>query len=179
MDVELGSMGRRPRTGSLDQSRPAPAGANAPIKIVVAVDASSGAQTAFVRAVELLEKNRNPNSMLYVLATRALPARWGTVLLQEDSTQSEQERREEDKIRQLLAVYEDQLKSFKFRHRSGISRGDDVGSAICKRVEELKADLLVLGRRNVGTIKRTVTGSVSEYCAANSSVPVLIVEDKD
>jgi hypothetical protein len=113
MDVELGSMGRRPRTGSLDQSRPAPEGANAPIKIVVAVDASSGAQTAFVRAVELLEKNRNPNSMLYVLATRALPARWGTVLLQEDSTQSEQERREEDKIRQLLAVYEDQLKSFK------------------------------------------------------------------
>ena len=113
MDVELGSMGRRPRTGSLDQTRPAPEGANAPIKIVVAVDASSGAQTAFVRAVELLEKNRNPNSMLYVLATRALPARWGTVLLQEDSTQSEQERREEDKIRQLLAVYEDQLKNFK------------------------------------------------------------------
>jgi hypothetical protein len=118
MDVELGNMGRRARSGSLDQSRPAPAGANAPIKIVVAVDASSGAQTAFVRAVELLQKNRNPNSMLYILATRALPARWGTVLLQEDSAQSEQERREEDKIRQLLAVYEAQLKDFKVQSQS-------------------------------------------------------------
>jgi hypothetical protein len=97
----------------LDQSRPAPEGANAPIKVVVAVDASSGAQTAFVRAVELLDKNRNPNSMLYVLATRALSSKWGPMLLQEDSAQYEQERREEDKIRQLLAVYEDQLKNFK------------------------------------------------------------------
>lgn len=114
-DVELGTVGaqHRGRTGSLDESRPAPPGAKPPIKVVVAVNASSGAQTAFVRAVELLERNQNPNSFLYVLATRALPSRKGPLLLQEDAAFSESERREEERIRQLLAVYEDQLKGFK------------------------------------------------------------------
>jgi len=109
MDIELGQIGGRGRSGSLEQSKPSPEGANNPIKVVVAVDASSGAQSAFVRAVELMQKNLNPNSLLYVLATRALPTRWGTVL---EQTQQSEDRREEDKLRQLLGVYEQQLQPF-------------------------------------------------------------------
>jgi len=177
MDIELGQIGGRGRSGSLEQSKPSPEGANNPIKVVVAVDASSGAQSAFVRAVELMQKNLNPNSLLYVLATRALPTRWGTVL---EQAQQSEDRREEDKLRQLLGVYEQQLQPFEFRYRLGISRGDDVGPAIVKRVEELRADLLVMSRRDTGRLIKALTGgSVSQYCAENATVPVMIVRDTD
>jgi len=182
MDIELGQIGGRGRSGSLEQSKPSPEGANNPIKVVVAVDASSGAQSAFVRAVELMQKNLNPNSLLYVLATRALPTRWGTVL---EQAQQSEDRREEDKLRQLLGVYEQQLQPFEvpstpqkikslgltcefnpsqFRYRLGISRGDDVGPAIVKRVEELRADLLVMSRRDTGRLIKYTQATNLGYC---------------
>ncbi len=177
-DIEMQPVGdtpKRQRSTSTSSSKPVPPGAKDAIKVMVAVDASSGAQAAFVRAVELCEKNKNPNTMLYILAARALRPQLAPVAFNYDAASIAQEQKEEERLRQLVSLYEEQLKGFnvrrrtfvdhlvknglltfslQFRYKSLIARGDDVRQAIVKRASELQVDLLVTGRRGVSTLKR-------------------------
>ncbi|CAA3006197.1 universal stress A [Olea europaea subsp. europaea] len=47
---------------------------------------------------------------------------------------------------------------------------------ICQAAEQLHADLLVIGSRGLGTIKRAFLGSASNYCAHHVQCPILIVK---
>ncbi|EXB77509.1 Universal stress protein A-like protein [Morus notabilis] len=50
---------------------------------------------------------------------------------------------------------------------------------ICEAVEKYNIELLVLGSRGKGAIKRTFLGSVSSYCVHNAKCPVLVVKKPD
>ncbi|GLT96290.1 hypothetical protein SLE2022_139250 [Rubroshorea leprosula] len=47
---------------------------------------------------------------------------------------------------------------------------------ICQAIEQKHADLLIVGSRGLGKIKRAFLGSVSNYCAHHAKCPVLIVK---
>eukprot|EP00245_Coleochaete_scutata_P005114 TRINITY_DN1841_c0_g1_i1.p1 TRINITY_DN1841_c0_g1~~TRINITY_DN1841_c0_g1_i1.p1 ORF type:complete len:175 (+),score=28.93 TRINITY_DN1841_c0_g1_i1:91-615(+) len=47
---------------------------------------------------------------------------------------------------------------------------------ICTEVEDSDADLLIIASRGMGAIKRTLLGSVSEYCTKYCHAPVLVVK---
>ncbi|KAH9623581.1 hypothetical protein KSS87_013185 [Heliosperma pusillum] len=47
---------------------------------------------------------------------------------------------------------------------------------ICEVVDEIHADLLVMGNRAFGRFKRMLSGSVSKYCSLQASCPVIIVK---
>ncbi|CAF1924508.1 unnamed protein product [Brassica oleracea var. botrytis] len=49
---------------------------------------------------------------------------------------------------------------------------------ICETVENLHADLLVIGSRAHGRIKRMFLGSVSNYCSNHVHCPVVIIKPK-
>ncbi|KAJ3676079.1 hypothetical protein LUZ60_003491 [Juncus effusus] len=52
----------------------------------------------------------------------------------------------------------------------------DPRDVICDAVEQMHADLLVLGSHGYGPIQRALLGSVSNHCAQNVKCPVLIVK---
>ncbi|GFQ02487.1 universal stress protein a-like protein [Phtheirospermum japonicum] len=52
----------------------------------------------------------------------------------------------------------------------------DPKDKICQAAEELHVDLVVVGSRGLGAIKRALLGSVSNYCAHHVHCPVLIVK---
>ncbi|XP_021859057.1 universal stress protein A-like protein [Spinacia oleracea] len=52
----------------------------------------------------------------------------------------------------------------------------DPKDEICKAIEQIHVDMLVIGSRGLGGIKRAFLGSVSDYCAHHASCPVLIVK---
>jgi len=49
------------------------------------------------------------------------------------------------------------------------------GEGICRIAQDEKADLIVLGSRGMGAVKRALIGSVSEYVIRHSSVATLVV----
>ncbi|XP_023638256.1 uncharacterized protein LOC17887055 isoform X2 [Capsella rubella] len=51
----------------------------------------------------------------------------------------------------------------------------DPKEMICQAVEQTHIDLLVVGSRGLGMIKRAFLGSVSDYCAQHARCPILIV----
>ncbi|CAL0307807.1 unnamed protein product [Lupinus luteus] len=55
----------------------------------------------------------------------------------------------------------------------------DPKEKICEAVEELHADLLVMGCRAFGPIKRMFLGSVSNYCTHHAQCPVIIIKGND
>ncbi|KAM5567742.1 hypothetical protein ABKV19_015686 [Rosa sericea] len=52
----------------------------------------------------------------------------------------------------------------------------DAKTAICAAVLKYNVNLLVLGERGLGKIKRAILGSVSNYCVQNAKCPVLVVK---
>ncbi|PKA54483.1 Universal stress protein A-like protein [Apostasia shenzhenica] len=55
-------------------------------------------------------------------------------------------------------------------------RAGDPRDVICEAVEELGADILVIGSHGYGLFKRALLGSVSSHCAQNAKCPVVIVK---
>ncbi|XP_056171287.1 universal stress protein A-like protein [Syzygium oleosum] len=51
----------------------------------------------------------------------------------------------------------------------------DPKDTICQATEQMHMDLLVVGSRGLGKIKRAFLGSVSDYCAHHAKCPILIV----
>ncbi|KAJ8528917.1 hypothetical protein K7X08_030657 [Anisodus acutangulus] len=52
----------------------------------------------------------------------------------------------------------------------------DPKDKICQAADELHIDLLIVGSRGLGKIKRAFLGSVSDYCAHHVHCPILIVK---
>ncbi|PRQ44300.1 putative universal stress protein A [Rosa chinensis] len=52
----------------------------------------------------------------------------------------------------------------------------DPKDMICQATEQMHVDLLVVGSRGLGMVKRAFLGSVSDYCAHHASCPVMIVK---
>ncbi|KAL2534499.1 Adenine nucleotide alpha hydrolase-like superfamily protein [Abeliophyllum distichum] len=52
----------------------------------------------------------------------------------------------------------------------------DPKDRICRAVDEMNFDLLVVGSRGLGQIKRAFLGSVSDYCAHHARCAVLVVK---
>lgn len=50
-----------------------------------------------------------------------------------------------------------------------------IGHVICSVGKEEKAECIILGSRGLGTIRRTILGSVSDYVTQHMTIPVLLV----
>ena len=53
------------------------------------------------------------------------------------------------------------------------------GHVICKIANEEEVDLIIVGSRGQGTIRRTLMGSVSSYTVHHAHAPVLVVPKQD
>ena len=53
------------------------------------------------------------------------------------------------------------------------------GKGINEVAEEIGADLIIMGTRGQGTVRRTLLGSVSDYVCHHSTIPVLIYTSKE
>ena len=81
--------------------------------------------------------------------------------------------------RQLLAGYVARLEELKLgSHLDALVELGDARDGIVDVAESIGADVLILGARKMGAVKRTLLGSTSDYCIHNAQCPVIVVKEK-
>ena len=56
--------------------------------------------------------------------------------------------------------------------------GGKPGEAICELAKEKHVQIIVMGSRGLGAIRRTILGSVSDYVLHHAHIPVIIYPKK-
>ncbi|XP_053375226.1 universal stress protein in QAH/OAS sulfhydrylase 3'region-like isoform X2 [Mercenaria mercenaria] len=79
----------------------------------------------------------------------------------------------EERVSDLVEKYSMKMKECNLRGHVKQQCGKP-GEAIVEAAKEEEASMLILGTRGMGLIRRTFTGSVSDYCLHHSDIPVLI-----
>lgn len=146
-----------------------------PTKILLATDGSEGAELAVSRAVELAQET---DSELHVVHVGQAPA----------FLASDPETRGYDRM--LLEEIEDEARELlrKLAWRVKVAGGDVAGThlrmgevdlEIVGLAKRLGADLIVVGCRGRGGIRRAIGGSVSDAVIRRSPCPVLVVPSNE
>ena len=52
------------------------------------------------------------------------------------------------------------------------------GEGVCRIAHEEQADIIVIGSRGHGAVKRAFMGSVSEHVVRHSGIPTVVVQNK-
>ena len=81
-------------------------------------------------------------------------------------------------VKKLEDNYIVKSQSLKMHHKAVSENSNKPGEAICKYAKENNVDLIVMGTRGLGTIRRTVLGSVSDYVIHHAERPVSVIPSK-
>ncbi|KAK9068528.1 hypothetical protein SSX86_012642 [Deinandra increscens subsp. villosa] len=102
----------------------------------------------------------------------ALPV--GPVLFATSGMRESLAKAEEDSAAKILARASELCDQHQIKAEYLVLKGNPK-EILVEAVEQMDVDLLVVGSRGLGHIKRAVLGSISDYCAHHAKCPVLIV----
>ncbi|VDM33591.1 unnamed protein product [Hydatigera taeniaeformis] len=80
-----------------------------------------------------------------------------------------------DQGRELGKRYLHRCKGTGVRARFMLHIGARPGEHICRLAKEQQADMIVMGSRGMGRIRRTLLGSVSDFVLHHAGIPVVII----
>nr|GFA04479.1 hypothetical protein [Tanacetum cinerariifolium] len=158
------------------------------MKIWIAVDESDGSFYALKWALEHLfmqhdaitTKDKEQPFMVTVVHVQppfkpnytALPV--GPVLFSTSGMRESVLKAEEESAAKILARAQELCDEHKIKAEYLVLKGNPK-EILVEAVEQMDIELLVVGSRGLGQIKRAVLGSISDYCAHHAKCPVLIV----
>jgi len=155
------------------------------MRILVAVDGSDTAKKAFEQAKTLIVNDTSPDKELYIMTVvdgnaynpPILPeAPIGSAAVVSSILDAQQKSLEDAKAkaRELVKKFEQGLANTHVKHTLLVGVGQ-IADVLVEEATTLKVDMMVLGTRGLGTLKRAILGSVSSYCVHNAPCNVLIV----
>ncbi|XP_057849776.1 universal stress protein PHOS34 isoform X2 [Cryptomeria japonica] len=150
-------------------------------KVMVAVDETEESMYALEWALDhLIIPGDSPASDKLILMHAQLPAGANTPLTVAFTGHVLDilERREATNSRQILTRAKGICEKRNVAVESKVVEGE-AKYAICEAVNQMRVDLLVVGSRSHGAIKRAFGRSVSDYCSHNAKCPVVIVKRQD
>ncbi|KAJ3237650.1 hypothetical protein HDU78_003986 [Chytriomyces hyalinus] len=142
--------------------------------IAIAVDTSKYAEYAFDWAVNnIIRPETDQIVIMNVRPTVSLPAVYGTLYVDFSKEFESIEESNKKESHDLLRAFANKLPAHKYNIRGVALRGDP-RDELAYKVEDIKADMLVIGSRGLGALKRAFLGSVSDYLVHHLTVPVII-----
>lgn len=149
-------------------------------KVLIAIDGNDHSKAAFNWFMEHVYRKEDFIILTHIPETPDLPS----LSFKQDGLHvpfEEWKRMMEDninKVQKMQADYEHELISRKVHYKITGEHQKNVGEAIIQEAEKESADLIVLGTRGLGTFRRAIVGSVSDYVAHNGVKPILIIPNK-
>ncbi|XP_060608510.1 universal stress protein in QAH/OAS sulfhydrylase 3'region-like isoform X1 [Ruditapes philippinarum] len=143
--------------------------------IVIAIDDSFHSEFAFDFYVNNVHKDGDRIVLVHVPEYSHILST--SSLLTDPNIVSDLLKDNEERIHELIEKYSVKMKD---SHLSGHVKQQcgKPGEAIVEAAKEEGASMLILGTRGMGLIRRTFTGSVSDYCLHHADVPVLVCRHK-
>ncbi|KAI9008725.1 hypothetical protein DFJ74DRAFT_688382 [Hyaloraphidium curvatum] len=171
----------------------------APKNIIVAFDGSAGGAAALRFAAENLLRTERGDS-LTVLSVNVVPDDYEDImeaLLGSDAAEGVASEGEKNRLvaaeakfaETMIAKAETELSAAGVDPKSGKGgkwtlvhepvtvKREDPRDVISEYVETKKPDVLVVGSRGMGAVRRLMIGSVSDHLVHNASCPVLVVKE--
>ncbi|KAL7746546.1 hypothetical protein RI367_008073 [Sorochytrium milnesiophthora] len=143
--------------------------------VLLALDASTHSQYAFGWVQDNLLR---PDDLVVLVSVRPVPALMSDIRGDIVTAVTEIEDAARQASHRLLQHYGVDLKQKGFNVRAFAIRGDP-RTEIVRKAIEMRANLLVMGSRGLGPIKRAFVGSVSDYVVHNAPCAVLVVRPED
>jgi nucleotide-binding universal stress UspA family protein len=145
-----------------------------PTRILLATDGSEEAELAALRSVELAQRT---DSELHVVHVGVVP----TLLVSYPGTlgyHGKLYEQIEEMSRELLRKQTWRVKAAGGTVAGAHLRMGKVGLEIVALAEELGADLIVMGCRGLGGVRRALMGSASDSVVRHAHCPVLVVRQE-
>ncbi|XP_076447324.1 universal stress protein Sll1388-like [Babylonia areolata] len=139
--------------------------------VVIAMDESDFANFGFEYYMKNIHKHGDHVILLHVPEYHTVIQ--SPMVMTDVSVVTDLLQEEEKRIKTFLEELGSKLKSHGIGGKVK-SVGGNAGEVICKVANDEKAGLIVIGSRGMGTIRRTLLGSVSDYVMHHSHVPVLV-----
>lgn len=144
--------------------------------IVLGVDASQHSQRAFDFYVQnICDKEKDRLLIIHAQEYPTIPAApypYGYAYYEEWQSLVE---KSDKQVQELLESYGTKCKSLKLKFKLYKEESNRPGEVVCKLAQDEKADLVVVGSRGMGTLRRTFLGSVSDYCVHHNHTPIVVV----
>ena len=138
-----------------------------PTKILLATDGAEEATLATQTATDLRERTGSELHVVHVgeIPPTHYPDRHGYRALYEE---------DEREARQLLEAQIEKMKAAGATVAQGQSRIGRADEEVVVLAEELEVDLIAMGSRGLGGVRRTLMDSVSDSAARHAHCPVLV-----
>ncbi|KAL8610262.1 hypothetical protein ACOMHN_038957 [Nucella lapillus] len=129
--------------------------------IIIAVDGSGAANMAFDWYLNNLSR---PDDFVLIVHVPELDFGIGLPGAAVDvQAVTQAAKKENDRIDIMMNSYMDKLRPINIKSQCKLKTGQKPGEAIISVAEESRANIVIMGSRGLGTIRRTFLGSVSEY----------------
>ncbi|KAK3580629.1 hypothetical protein CHS0354_013389 [Potamilus streckersoni] len=144
--------------------------------VVIAMDGSEHSTFAFDWYFDNVHKENDRVILLHVPEYRTVVQ--SPMVMADVSVITDLMQEEEKRIKDYLELLGNSLKA------KGVggkvkSCGGNPGEVIIRVAKEENAAFIVTGTRGMGTIRRTLLGSISDYIIHHSHIPVLVCRHKD
>ncbi|XP_073236897.1 universal stress protein in QAH/OAS sulfhydrylase 3'region-like isoform X1 [Porites lutea] len=147
--------------------------------VVLGVDASEHSERAFDWYVKNIYKETDKILVIHAQEYPTIPAApypYGYAYYEEWQNLVE---KSDKQVKELLECFGTKCKRLKELEKQEFKlykeESNRPGEVICKLAEDEKANLIVMGSRGMGTLRRTFLGSVSDYCVHHAHIPVVVV----
>jgi nucleotide-binding universal stress UspA family protein len=142
-----------------------------PTRILLATDGSEEAELAALRAVELADATDSELHVVHVGVVPSFLRSYPGTLGYYDKLYEQIE----EVSRELLRKESWRVKAVGGTVAGAHPRMGEVALEIVALAEELQADLIVIGSRGLGGVRRALIGSVSDSVVRHAHCPVLVV----
>ena len=147
------------------------------VTVVIAIDRSPQAEEAFNWYAKTLHNSNNKVLLVHCPENPTVKVSEGMHLPEGEWQKMKDGEKKE--THELITKYTQKMKECGIEHTEyKTMHGPKPGEAIVQAAKNAKATYIVMGTRGMGTIRRTIMGSVSNYVLHESSIPVIICRNQ-